>query len=126
MNTDQLLESILSEFKELKQDIKSIKNDLAKIDTGLELNKKDLDHLVLELMSMKSHSKEQNDYLWSEIRKIQTECTSKHKECNTDIDSRISKAVESGNLSIKIWILVSIITALGSIMLTVFSKKLGG
>ena len=131
MSVEENIQQLRDDMKEIKEALKEIKAVLSSFSERFVSNEKDLESMVKEYMrtqsqieEVKKEFKAGDDYVWGEVRKSQADCKERHNICGADVDKKIDRAANDIKKDIKIWVYVSILTALGSVAISFINKIL--
>jgi uncharacterized protein (DUF342 family) len=137
MNTEESIQTIKEDMKEIKEALKDIKSVLNSFSERFISNEKDLERMINEyvrlnadykeeMVNLRQQIREQDDLIWAELRRCQGECRISKKDCKTDFDGKIEKAVVQAKKDMKGWLAFAILSAIGAILFSVISKIVQG
>jgi len=124
----------------LKEDMKEVKETLKEVLASLNAmkerfisNEKDVERMINEYIrlnaeykaesaAVKAQVREQDDLIWSEIRRCQGTCAVTKKEYKEETDSKIEKAIIQVKKDIKGWLAVATLSGISAIVLIIISN----
>ena len=137
MSVEQSIQDMKEDMREIKDALREIKQVLGSFSERFVSNEKDLERMINEYVrvnadyrrgidEIKKNMCDQDDLIWQEVRRCQSDCKLKHEKAEKDCKEITAASKAEVKKDIKAWLAFAIVSAIGAILFSVISKIVQG